>query len=369
MTQSVWDIAIQQNRARIGMIIHKKRKPSIDSCDEKVDSTIVFFGSSSSGKTTIINRILEREEKPKSTLALDYTFGRKAMGALPTKSVTHIWELGGGVRLSDLLCVPISLNALRNLFLVLVLDLSKPEELWITTETLLEAVKSRYDQIICRLKKNDHSQIHKKYHCILEGRTVPSHPDQELLNAFPIPLTIIGMKYDLLLSRSSEHQQIVSKTLRFLNHYYSSSLYFASVKDETSMKRIKGVLSNLAFRSSFTPTVQLDIGKPLSVPEGTDSFANIGVPPNADISIDRLNAKTPLEMWKAAFCGNFNKATNTLAVLRHETDPAKEPQFAEPLVDQARKSKDEEFDQIQRQNERRMREILQQTAADGIFIA
>ncbi|TPP61411.1 Cytoplasmic dynein 2 light intermediate chain [Fasciola gigantica] len=357
MAQSVWDIAIQQSRSRM------------ESSEEKPDSTIVFFGSCSSGKTTVINRLLEREEKTKPTLALDYTFGRKATGALPTKSVAHLWELGGGVRLADLLGVPISPNALRNLNLVLVLDLSRPEELWTTMETLLENAKSRYEQIICRLKRNSHLDTNKKYRNILKGRKTSNHLDQELLDPFPIPLTIIGSKYDLLLHRSCEQQKIVTKTLRFLNHYYSSSLYFISIKDEASMKRIKSLLCHLAFGSTFNRAVQLDVGKPLSIPEGMDSFSNIGAPPNSDLSMDRLTAKTPLAMWKAVFCNAFKQVSNPLGASVPEIDPAKEPQFAEPLVDQARKSKDEEFEQTQRQNERRMRELLQQAAADGILVA
>ncbi|VDP93417.1 unnamed protein product [Echinostoma caproni] len=59
-----------------------------------------------------------------------------------------------------------------------------------------------------------------------------------------------------------------------------------------------------------------------------------------------------------------------MGILKSENDdPAKDPQFVEPLVDQARKLKDTDFEQTQRQNERRMRELLQQATTDGILIA
>ena len=37
----------------------------------------ILIGSKSVGKTTLIHRFLERDEAPKQTLALEYTFGRK----------------------------------------------------------------------------------------------------------------------------------------------------------------------------------------------------------------------------------------------------------------------------------------------------
>jgi dynein light intermediate chain 2 len=82
------------------------------------------------GKTSMILRFLEREETPKPTTALDYTYGRRSRGANLAKDVTHLWELGGGTSLCDLVDVPINAQSIGLLSLVLVLDLSRPDLLW-----------------------------------------------------------------------------------------------------------------------------------------------------------------------------------------------------------------------------------------------
>ena len=80
--------------------------------------------------------------------------------------MTHLWELGGGTFLSKLIEVPVTADNIRsaeradmcssctvtscclfhyplasNMSVVLVLDLSKPEELWNTQETFVKQVR------------------------------------------------------------------------------------------------------------------------------------------------------------------------------------------------------------------------------------
>ena len=69
--QSIWDLAISQQ--------NEKRQSSSSSTlsDQHKETTLLFVGSRNVGKTTLIHRFLERQETPKPTLALEYTFGRK----------------------------------------------------------------------------------------------------------------------------------------------------------------------------------------------------------------------------------------------------------------------------------------------------
>ncbi|OON15252.1 hypothetical protein X801_08948, partial [Opisthorchis viverrini] len=340
------------------------------------------------GKSTIIHYFLDREDKAKPTLALDYTFGRKSSGTFSTKSTVHVWELGRGVRLADLIDATITPDSVWRFHLILVLDLSKPRELWQTMETLLGTVTRRYDQLFTRINKRDlPGSLKSKYRELGEVRKTSTHPDKDLLNPFPLPLIIIGSKYDLLVTQQLEQQKMICKTLRFLNHFYGGSLYvsrrmkmrvaikFVSEKEDLLMKRIKAVLNHIAFGTPEQRVVQTEVGKPLSIPEGADCFSNIGAPPNYELEVSRLTMKTPLEMWKAVFCARFPQMTqNELTglnsmVLDLATDPAKDPQYAEPLVDRARAIKDEELERIQQQNERRMRDLLQQATLDGVLIA
>ena len=65
------------------------------------------------------------EDKPKPTVALEYTFGRRSNTTSNVKDIAHIWELGGGVRLRELINVPITPQRTPNAVVVVCVDLSK----------------------------------------------------------------------------------------------------------------------------------------------------------------------------------------------------------------------------------------------------
>lgn len=56
------------------------------------------------------------------------------------KDVCHIWELGGGTLYPTLLSAPLAAAShdLSHLTVVLMLDLSAPQQLWFTLETLVQ---------------------------------------------------------------------------------------------------------------------------------------------------------------------------------------------------------------------------------------
>uniref|UniRef100_A0A2R9BIC8 Dynein cytoplasmic 2 light intermediate chain 1 n=1 Tax=Pan paniscus TaxID=9597 RepID=A0A2R9BIC8_PANPA len=81
---------------------------------EIAEKSVFFIGSKNGGKTTIILRCLDRDEPPKPTLALEYTYGRRAKGHNTPKDIAHFWELGGGTSLLDLISIPITSDTLRS---------------------------------------------------------------------------------------------------------------------------------------------------------------------------------------------------------------------------------------------------------------
>eukprot|EP00730_Choanoeca_flexa_P006649 TRINITY_DN12194_c0_g3_i5.p4 TRINITY_DN12194_c0_g3~~TRINITY_DN12194_c0_g3_i5.p4 ORF type:complete len:179 (+),score=9.59 TRINITY_DN12194_c0_g3_i5:3356-3892(+) len=104
--------------------------------------TLLVLGDQNAGKSSLILRFLDRtNEAVKPTTALEYTFGRRSRGHDNTKDVVHIWELGGGTALKELLETPITVSSIKSLSIVLVLDLSQPDTLWSTLDTLLSAVR------------------------------------------------------------------------------------------------------------------------------------------------------------------------------------------------------------------------------------
>jgi len=83
--------------------------------------------------------------------------------------------------------------------LVLVVDLSAPEELIITTETLLNSVRELISTLLS-------SRSGKTLETYLSDRAIQrigkDHEDIGQINPFPIPLLIIGSKYDVFQVKS-----------------------------------------------------------------------------------------------------------------------------------------------------------------------
>ena len=62
---------------------------------------------------------------------------------LQGKDIVHLWELGGGTFLTKMVDSVINASTLRSLSCVIVVDLSKPRELWHTLFSVLDDVSAR----------------------------------------------------------------------------------------------------------------------------------------------------------------------------------------------------------------------------------
>ncbi|XP_050406960.2 cytoplasmic dynein 2 light intermediate chain 1 [Patella vulgata] len=340
MEKNLWELALDQ----------EKEKEEAHNTDE---SAVFLCGSKNAGKTSIILRFLDRDEAPKPTVALEYTFGRRAKGHNIAKDVGHIWELGGGTWLSKLMDIPLNPSTLLHTTLVLVLDLSAPNEMWFTLETLMTAARARIDSCISEMKADD-SKIREKLHKKAWERVGEDHPDKNMLDPMLIPLVIIGTKFDVFQDMDSEKRKVITKTLRFVSHVYGASLQFFSIKQEQLISKTRGLISHHLFETTASKTLQTDYNKPLQVPAGLDSLQQIGNPPLSEQDIGRVHAKNPMELWKVAFTGFFpQENTNNPGTVK---DPAKDAQFAEPSIDKLRMQKDGELDNYRRLSERRAKE-------------
>ncbi|KAI4500953.1 hypothetical protein M0802_004164 [Mischocyttarus mexicanus] len=73
----------RESALRVSMEEEENRKTDSKETRER---SIIIVGSKSVGKTTMINRFLEKDEKPKPTIAMEYSFGRKAGKSLDLDS-------------------------------------------------------------------------------------------------------------------------------------------------------------------------------------------------------------------------------------------------------------------------------------------
>jgi len=215
------------------------------------ESHIILVGSRGCGKSSIMLRFLDRTEIPKPTTALEYTFGRKSKTHnAAIKDVAHIWELGGGSSHAHLLEVPIQAKTLLSTSLLIVVDLSKPETVWSVFEKLMREVRMVIDRIISQLspeeKKNLMAATKERLNLIEDVG------ERQSIDPFPIPLTLVGGKYDVFSEFESEKRKVVTRCMRFLAHSHGASLVFFSDKSEVLVSRIRAFMSHYIFSDKCT---------------------------------------------------------------------------------------------------------------------
>merc|ERR1711935_704799 len=101
------------------------------------------------------------------------------------QDVCHIWELGGGTLFTKLLETPLSPLKLPNIHVVIMVDLSKPEELWFTLETLIGMLQSHLD-IALKNPEATQNEIEEKLLQKTKANIDSEHPDKDLIRPFPL---------------------------------------------------------------------------------------------------------------------------------------------------------------------------------------
>ena len=230
-TTNIWDLAIDQSRDKRANVLSNKNE------SESSERSLLILGSKGVGKTTLIHRFLDSSDAAKATLALEYTFGRKTNNNL-AKDVCHIWELGGGTLFTKLLETPLSPLKLPQLHVVLMIDLSKPEELWFTLETLVTNLQTHLDIILKSAEATEH-KIEEKLVKLTKLQMDAEHPDKDLIKPLLLPCIILGSKYDEFQNLDPEKKKIICKALRFFAHFHGASLQFYRYEQNSELYNAK----------------------------------------------------------------------------------------------------------------------------------
>ncbi|XP_037071926.1 cytoplasmic dynein 2 light intermediate chain 1-like [Pollicipes pollicipes] len=308
---------------------------------QSVETTLLFVGGKQAGKSSIIHKFLDREEAPKKTLGLEYSYGRKA-GKSVLKDVCHIWELGGGTTYTPLLETPLEAERLPTVAIFLVIDLNKPQSMWFTLETMLQVLRENLDTEIGSGVGRE-MKLKERLKRATDLRVPPDHQDYAQMRPFPVPLIIFGSHYDAFQDWDPEKKKLVCRTLRYVAHVNGASLQFFSSTDSALVKKAKELIGQYAFGGVTSGQLAQDYNKPLLVPAGADSLAGIlGV--GADASQSAV---------KNAFVAQYPQDANSSNVLPE--DPAKDLNFRESEIDQLRAQKDQELERLRRELERRRR--------------
>jgi dynein light intermediate chain 2 len=104
-------------------------------------------------------------------------------------------------------------------------DLSKPQELWFTLETLINVLQNHLDIALKSQEASNH-EIEEKMKKLLEANSDAEHPDKDIIRPFPVPLIILAGRYDNFQNIDPEKKKIICKALRFFAHYHGASLQF-----------------------------------------------------------------------------------------------------------------------------------------------
>ncbi|GAB0100119.1 Cytoplasmic dynein 2 light intermediate chain 1 [Sergentomyia squamirostris] len=298
------------------------------------ERAIFILGSPNVGKSTLINRYLDREESSKTTLALEYSYGRRSSpGQGIQKQVSHIWELGTVINSQELLEIPLRSHNLENLSILLMLDLSEPQRLWTDTNTILNGLKTA-------LKKCLDSSTEAGLKKISQDRVGINHKELSTLDLFPIPVYLIGGRYDLFQNKfDPEIKKQVCRCLRAVAHLIGASIFFYTAHNTSMGKVMKDILSHCGFGAPVNPMRQIlvDYNGPICVGFGQDTWDSIGVPPGSLDSIGTLYCRViPQEEAKE---------------VNLPDDPGKDPGFREPMIDEMRAQRDEQLQTLLKYSE------------------
>lgn len=282
----------------------------------------------------MINKFLDRDEAPRPTLALEYSFGRRSSpGQGVQKQVCNVWELGSLSNSNQLIEVPLKSHGLNNFTAVIILDLSQPDNLWTDLEIALHGLKQAFQSI----KIDDMELLTQQ----TKDRVGTGHSDLKTLELFSFPIILVGGKYDIFQDLDPEIKKHICRCLRSISHAIGSSLIFYSSKNSVLSKTMRDVLNHFGFGSPANPfrSTITDYNEPLIIPFGGDSWEKIGVVP------------TNSERIGIAYSTQIPQINTSLPDILN--DPAKDSGFFETVIDELRTQKDQELLRLIKETEMR----------------
>ncbi|VDM52089.1 unnamed protein product [Angiostrongylus costaricensis] len=258
----IWSLAKQKldgNEEKLSNVEKKMEdKNDEEGRARKGTSHLIVCGNPQSGKSTMINNFLDKSEEPKETVALEYMYARRTRGN--NKDICHIWELGGGADLTQLLAIPLTKENIESATLVVVLDLTRPNELWITMETLIAEARRHCETAIKLLHQNEEMAIRHRMKTRISMSKVINLNHRTFLS-----LLFLFQNLD------SEQRRRICTTLRFIAFYYGAHLMVGSYQYPWNKHIGFNVFSHFGFGSSVPKAKVIDHNKPIYITSGTDT--------------------------------------------------------------------------------------------------
>ncbi|XP_053596009.1 cytoplasmic dynein 2 light intermediate chain 1, partial [Microplitis demolitor] len=306
---------------------------------------LIIIGDKGVGKTTMIYKFLEKDEVPKPTITLDYSFGRKANKNL-SRDLIHIWEVGhltasiinaGLVGASTQLQSKITTKPKTEPTFIIMLNLMATNTIWLSLETCLNAawaaIKIYYDDTAIEQMK--HQRL-KELEAAASGNV-----DGKFINPFPLKLSIIGGQYDKFKKLDFVTKQTIGRILRGIAYNLGADLQYYSSKEGALIRKMKELMSYYGFNHQRSKECIYDYNHALLIPSGTvaddDSVAN------SAIVVDKI---------KRIFLTNpniNNHNNNQILLLNNDQESLNDnsiddPNFNEAVIDHLRSQRNEEIE-------------------------
>lgn len=217
MPVDLWDLASKQVTQEQGNLYSASS-----------EKTVLLVGERKAGKTTLLQNFLmqTRDDAPKATVALEYSFARAPLGITSKRDIGHLYELGGGRMLANLISVPITRENIGNLLIVIALDLSHPYRVLDSLLYWFTVIKDRVNECFASLEPAVSDRLTRKLQ-----KVWGEHPDRNALDLLKVPVIVVGCKYDIFCDEESEKRKWMARCLRYFCHKYGASLYYSSYKD------------------------------------------------------------------------------------------------------------------------------------------
>jgi len=331
------------------------------------EAYVLFVGDKQAGKSTLVTQFLNpnKEDKPKPTVALEYTFGRRS-NTTTQKDIAHIWELAGGTKVSQLIAVPITPERLPTAVVAIVIDMSKPGDAITSLVRWTRKIKGQVDSCMKQLKSSKNGSALFEL-ITASARERNKQADAEAL--CPVPLLIFATKYDLFETQDGVARKTAQNALRYIAHAYGATVLSIAPGKKPLMAMYRSMMNHFVFATpSKSSTVANDPTKPLVLPSGADSLEGIGMPKGTRPSeFEAMGLDKRLELWQDAVL-EFFPQTQAGAVGDLGDDAGEDGKegesahtagdsahFREPVVDQMRAQKDDELLRYRREVERRVK--------------
>uniref|UniRef100_A0A7E5A150 Cytoplasmic dynein 2 light intermediate chain 1 n=1 Tax=Panagrellus redivivus TaxID=6233 RepID=A0A7E5A150_PANRE len=341
----IFNLALQKLREKDAQHQESSDKIGSNFNNSTGDSTIIICGSEDCGKSSLIQRFMDKSGPTSKTISMDYNYVIRMRNN--NKEVATVWELGGGANMAKLIATPITDKTIESTGVMVFLDLRSPPDFPEIITQILTALHEKAKIIMASIDNVDPSR-HVRLTAVLKKHE--SHKDSKAMKLLPFPLVFVAACFDQFQNFDMERKNMLYKFLRFVAHIHGADLLTHSTSTEALISKCKGFLAHFGFRDP-RPSLQsnTDVMKPLYMAAGSDSFDSIGSIPGLVGAPNSYHEA--ITHWKDAFEEYFQSKDEKKRV--SSSAIVADKQFYEYEIDTSIEQKKHQLEMLIREKENR----------------